>query len=114
MASIQLNIEAAKRENTAKPIVDGMLALCAKDPDINQALSDHFHNAPADQWQSVMREIRAEMDEYRPQILKSVVKEIEELVRRDRPEFEKDQLEPLQTNVSRQKEIIKYVVTYIA
>ena len=106
---MQLEIEDSEQEDTAKPFVEDMLALCAKVPAINQALSDHFHHAPADKWQSAIREIRAQMDEYRPQILESVDNEFKELVAQDRPQLEQTLLEPLR----KRDETIKYVITYV-
>ena len=113
VASLEVKIEDAEQENSPQPIIEDMLAVCAKVPATNQALSDHFHNAPAGHWQSALSEIRAEMVECRPQILESVFKEMKELVAQDWPQFEADQLRPLQKNISQQNETIEYVITYI-
>ena len=113
MANLKVKIEDAEQENSPQPIIEDMLAVCANIPAINQALSDHFHNVPADHWQSALGEIRAESVKSRRQILESVLKEMKELVAQDWPQFEADQLRPLHKDISQQNETIEYVITYI-
>ena len=102
-----------KQVNTDKDIIKDILDLCTKTPAVNQALSAHFHHAPAQEWQSAMDEIHASMDDLRPQLVATVLEKANEDIAKTWPQFEEKLLGPLRDAKKEQDKTIEYVITYV-